>query len=177
MRVLLLLALCATAADAQPERRHRLVSAPLAITLPADFETRDEAAVGETALAAETSVQIFSRVGVDHSPNTYVIVETHRGLSTLQRFLFRRGVGLQRQTPSIAFERIDLARLPLAKALAASAGSAFVATREADRSSVGVVVRGCEGEVCYAVMASGPSGPAADGMTYAPLLAGLEVTD
>jgi len=175
MRVLLLLIFCAATAHAQPERLHRLASAPLAITLPADFETG-----GETTLGAATSIQMFGRLGTPAdgpSPNTYVIVETHRGLSTFRRFLFRRGLGIQRQSPSLAFERIDVDRLPLTEALAGSASSAFVVATVPDRSSVGLVVRGCEGAVCYAVMASGPSGAAANGLAYAPLLAGIEITD
>jgi hypothetical protein len=171
MRALLLLALCAATAHAQPDRVHRLTSAPLVLTLPADFET-----AGETALDAETSVQVFSRIGTagGPSPNTYVIVETHRGLSTLERFLFRRGVGIQRQTPSIAFERVDADRLPLAVRLAATVGSAFVATDVPDRVSAGLVVRGCDGHVCYAVAAQGPG---TDAFAVAPLLAGVALAD
>ncbi len=166
MRALLLFAICAAAAHAQPDRVHRLPSAPLVLTLPADFET-----VGETALDAKTSVQVFARIGTADgpSPNTYVVVETHRGLSAVKRFLFRRGVGIQRQSPSVTFERVDADRLPLAAPLAATVGSAFVAVDTPDRASAGLVVRGCEGDVCYAVAAQGPG---ADAFAGAPLLAG-----
>lgn len=172
MRVLLLLALCAASVHAQPQRLHRLTSAPLAITLPADFQTE-----GETAIGPKTSVQVFSRIGTSGgpNPNTYVIVETHRGLSAMRRFLFRRGVGIQRQSPTIAFERIDVVRLPLSETLAASVGSAFVAAHAPDRASVGLVVRGCEGDVCYAVSASGPADR--PGLAYAQLLAGVTLID
>ena len=171
MRPLLLLALCASVAHAQPERVHRLSSAPLVLTLPADFET-----AGETAIDARTSVQVFSRIGTDDGPgpNTYVVVETHRGMSALKRFLFRRGVGIQRQTPSVAFDRIDAERLPLPARLAETVGAAFVATDTPDRASAGLVVRGCDGEVCYAVAAQGPG---TDAFAVAPLLAGLALTD
>lgn len=171
MRALLLVVLCATAVHAQPDRVHRLTSAPLAITLPADFET-----AGETALDAETSIQVFSRIGTASgpSPNTYLIVETHRGFSALKRFLFRRGVGIQRQTPSIALDRIDADRLPLTSRLAGTVGAAFVATDPPDRASAGLVVRGCDGDVCYAVSAQGPGD---DAFAVAPLLAGIALTD
>ena len=168
MRTLLLVAVLATAAHAQPQRVHRLTSAPLTITRPADFET-----AGETQIGDGVSTQIFSRLGThSDAANTYVIVETHRRLSALKRSRFRRGIGIQRQIPSIAVERVDTDQLPIPGRLGETVGSAFVARHRDD--STGFVVRGCDGDVCYSIAVEGPG---TDGLAHAPLLAGLALTD
>ena len=154
----LLAALAVPALHAQSGDAVRAVFFDAAV--PAAFSPGEAVVVGPGV-----TVQSYS----DLDAGRFVAFVGYGALSPVRRFAFRHGIGISRSTPH-DYERVSVDALPVARGLAASATSAFRVT-DSDGSTVGTVVRGCDGDWCYHLAAQGP---AVEGATpYAALLDGV----
>ena len=170
MRVVLfsaLLVALATPALAQDTDLRRHEVGPLTVSLPGEFASVIE---GGVSVVEIDGVEIRQALFAAPASDREVGILVYTGQSWLQRFRFKRGYGASDETPH-TYSRVDPSTLPLTDSFGRTVGSAFTLTMSNGESAV--LVRGCDGDVCYEVTSAGPEAGADTGLKHAALLAGV----
>ena len=132
----------------------------ISITLPDAF-------VANTHTTTHDGVELTLMLFQDLESKQMIVVQSLTGMTLTERLEYQQGTGVEGSTP-FTYSRIPLSSLPLAQSVAEAAGVAFLLERNGE---VAVHVQGCEGDVCFSLVAGGP---ASEGETpersYASLL-------
>lgn len=140
----------------------------LAVVLPSEFAS---IIPGGVSVIQEGNSTLRLALFSDSASGRIVTVAAHTGQSWWQRFLYKRGYGASNSTPH-EYKRINPDLLPLSSVFGETVGAAFTIASSRHGES-GVMVRGCDDEMCYQVTAGGPTVNSGSGLRFARLLSGV----